>query len=363
MSLYTQEQLSLKLSASHQIMTNFGYNMEKALKNGLELAKNYAADLKNAQEKIKELRETYEKQIEELTEKNEEQATTILVLRQALNQRPQHEMTEKINLINSAVESGQIDENGEIVEDGYNSDESTQAIDENGEIVEDGCKSVDSDGDWDHSVLDSDSDDDNADDNQVENSKDDEPTVIEDAKRITHSICKKGMDYKEIDQIPDKEKMVITFKGNVHETKWVFRRLGLGGRFHPTSVQYEYIQQITTDPRKLEKQERFGTSWMQRKERVSCWDYSKKSDFEFMALEYYGPIDHEKYLRWDMPKNCFYVYLDSNRGNHPWQKNSHKKYNCSLDPNTLKFMKARRCISDHQRMYGEFTEEDVMPTI
>ena len=221
MSLYTEEQLGLKLSASHQIMTNFGYNMEKALKNGLELAKNYAADLRNAQEKIKELRDTYEKQIEELTEKNEEQATTILVLRQALNQRPQEEMTDMINIINSAVENG--------------------LIDENGEIVEDGDKSVDSDDDWDHSVLDSDSDDDNADENQVENSKDDEPTVIEDAKRITHSICKKGMDYKEIDQIPDKEKMVITFKGNVHETKWVFRRLGLGGRFHPTSVQYEYI--------------------------------------------------------------------------------------------------------------------------
>ena len=343
MSLYTEEQLSLKLSASHQIMTNFGYNMEKALKNGLELAKNYASDLKNAQEKIKELSDTYEKQIEELTEKNEEQATTILVLRQALNQRPQHEMTEMINLINSAVESGQIDENGEIVEDGYNS--------------------VDSDDDWDHSVLDSDSDDDNADENLAENSKDDEPTVTEDAKRTTYSICKKGMDYKEIDQIPDKEKMVITFKGNVHETKWVFRRLGLGGRFHPTSVQYEYIQHITTDHRKLEKQERFGTSWMQRKESVSCWDSTKKTDRQFMALEYYGPIDHEKYLRWDMPKNCFYVYLDSNRGNHPWQKNSHKKYNCSLDPTTLKFMKARRCISDHQRMYGEFTAEDVMPTI
>ena len=52
MALYTEEQLSLKLSASHQIMTNFGYNMEKALKNGFELAKNYASDLKNAQEKI-----------------------------------------------------------------------------------------------------------------------------------------------------------------------------------------------------------------------------------------------------------------------------------------------------------------------
>ena len=178
MSLYTEEQLSLKLSASHQTMTNFHYNMEKALKNWLELAQNYEADLRNAQEKIKELRETYEKQIEELTEKNEEQATTILVLRQALNQRPQHEMTEMINLINSAVESGQIDENGEIVEDGN--------------------KSVDSDDDWDHSVLDSDSDDDNADDNQVENSEDDEPTVIEDAKRTRYFICKKGMDSEEI---------------------------------------------------------------------------------------------------------------------------------------------------------------------
>ena len=343
MSLYTEEQLGLKLSASHQIITNFGHTIEKAARYAVELSQNYAADLKNAQEKIKELRETYEKEIEELTEKNEEQATTILVLRQALNQRPQHEMTEMINLINSAVESG--------------------LIDENGEIVEDGDKSVDSDDDWDHSVLDSDSDDDNADDNQVENSEDEQPTVIEDAKRTRYSICKKGMDYKEINQIPDKEKMVITFKGNVHETKWVFRRLGLGGRFHPTSVQYEYIQHITTDHRKLEKQERFGTSWMQRKESVSCWDSTKKTDRQFMALEYYGPIDYKKYLEWDMPKNCFYVYLDSNRGNHPWQKNSHKKYNCSLDPNTLKFMKARRCISDHQRMYGEFTAEDVMPTI
>jgi len=343
MASYTEEQLGLKLSASHQMMTNFGYNMEKALKNGLELAKNYVSELKNFQEKIKELHETYQKQIEELTEKNEEQATTILVLRQALNQRPQHEMTEMINLINSAVESG--------------------LIDENGEIVEDGDKSVDSDDDWDHSVLDSDSDDDNADDNQVENSEDDEPTVTEDAKRTTYSICKKGMDSEEINQIPDKEKMVITFKGNVHETKWVFRRLGLGDRYHPTSVQYEYIQQITTDHRKLEKQERFGTSWMQRKESVSCWDSTIKTDRQFMALEYYGPIDHERYLRWDMPKNCFYVYLDSNRGNHPWQKNSHKKYNCSLDPTTLKFMKARKNISDWDRQDGNFTAEDVMPTI
>ena len=36
-----------------------------------------------------------------------------IVLRQALNQRPQHEMNEMINLINSAVESGMIDENGD----------------------------------------------------------------------------------------------------------------------------------------------------------------------------------------------------------------------------------------------------------
>ena len=200
-----------------------------------EVAKELSVHLDQANQTIWEMTNAEKKQkeyIKELEAKNEEQATTILVLRQALNQRPQHEMTEMINLINSAVESGQIDENGE--------------------IVEDGDKSVDSDDDWDHSVLDSDSDDDNADDNQVENSEDDEPTVIEDAKRTTYSICKKGMDYKEIDQIPDKEKMVITFKGNVHETKWVFRRLGLGDRYHPTSVQYEYIQQITTDHRKLE---------------------------------------------------------------------------------------------------------------
>ena len=73
----------------------------------------------------------------------------------------------------------------------------------------------DSDDDWDHSVLDSDSDDDNTDDNQVENLKDDEPIVNVDAKRITYSICKKGMSDEEIDQIPNKEKMVITFKVNM----------------------------------------------------------------------------------------------------------------------------------------------------
>ena len=165
------------------------------------------------------------------------------MFRQALNQRPQHEMTEMINVINSAVESGLIDKNGEIVEEGNNS--------------------VDSDDDWDPSMLDSDSYDDSCDDNQVENSEDEQPTVTEDDKRTTYSICKKGMDSEEINQIPDKEKMVITFKGNVHETKWVFRRLGLGGRYHPTSVQYEYIQQITMT--RNGEAERFETNWMQRK--------------------------------------------------------------------------------------------------
>ena len=191
MSLYTEEQLGLKLSASHQTITNFSHTIEKAVRYAVELSQNYASDLKNAQEKIKELNETYQKQIEELTEKNEEQATTILVLRQALNQRPQHEMTEMINVINSAVESGLIDKNGEIVEEGNNRSIRMMI----------GIR-----------VLDSDSYDDNVDDNRWENSEDEQPTVTEDDKEQHIPSVKKVWTVKKLTRYPTKKKWLLPLK-------------------------------------------------------------------------------------------------------------------------------------------------------
>ena len=55
MASYTEEQLGLKLSASHQTITNFSHTIEKAVRYAVELSQNYVVDPKNAQEKIKEL--------------------------------------------------------------------------------------------------------------------------------------------------------------------------------------------------------------------------------------------------------------------------------------------------------------------
>ena len=92
----------------------------------------------------------------------------------------------------------------------------------------------------------------------------------------------------------------------------------------------------------------FRVGTVLKKQTVSLW------------FEYFG-LRPEKISN-GICRKTVSVYLDSNHGNHPWQKNSHKKYNCSLDP-TLKFMKARKNISDWDRQDGNFTAEDVMPNI